>query len=297
MLALHINSHGTAQPHGNITALYCQDMGNNGLPDDSFRNHHNFFPATFADQSPCNDPWSSEGQPRYPHIPHTDMLLFGPESDPLNAYATLGYGWESPQTFAYLKSPNFTESSSASQSMFVGRPSPTQDAGGYTPESSLSIASIEVPLTSGMLRNSRQTDGEFVHDLAGVQTRTMQTTGLQRNTYDYELSSLALAIDNALEQSSPVSEEPNGNRILPTVTATPSLNSYRTPVFVQFTTDPVMHDSGVESQSQRCGKSGGRRPGSHLAPAKAAKTKMMRDEVACWLCCLQRDEVSLTLQA
>ncbi|KAK3080797.1 hypothetical protein LTS18_013006 [Coniosporium uncinatum] len=34
---------------------------------------------------------------------------------------------------------------------------------------------------------------------------------------------------------------------------------------------------------------GGRALGSHLDPEKAAKTKAMREQGSCWLCCLQRD--------
>jgi hypothetical protein len=82
--------------------------------------------------------------------------------------------------------------------------------------------------------------------------------------------------------------------------AEPSTSAPRSPTIFVPEQYPPSADSAKQQSSHyvirktRDGKrAGGRSLGMHLPADKAARAKLLREEGSCWICCLQRDSVSL----
>lgn len=279
----------------NTHASYPQDTGGDDFLCNNDQDPNRSGTTTSADRSPCNDPRSSQAQRCYSYTAHADMPLFDRGWDPTrDTYSTGADGWGLLQTFASRDFPGHIGVSPAPQGISDASCPTAQGAQTLASEPYYWTAPVESLSTFDMPDHALQTADEPPYGLAGVQARTTQPTSSQGNTYSYGMPQPVSLPGNNPGQLIPKLEESINNRAGTTDTAPSSSSSPQIPIFLYGTMDPAAHDFDADSQSRRSREksAGGQRPGSHLEPAKAAKTKLMRDEVACWQCCLQRDEVS-----
>jgi len=250
------------------------------------------------------EPWSYEGQRRFQGFARVDAPVFGPHTDLMHEIAA-GASWASSPKINDIPTPSSTRSPSFAHA--------TLDQDALRPTASSARPSLHLQVDRKPRQNTFQSPRS---SSAATQTVHSSTLTVSQNPYQSNLylnplhSPLAdyVVVSHASQESSGQSaaelETFKSESIQSEHVTSPQVSPQAkqdTPCLIfgppSFPVEDSSNNRGSSLPHRKHSSGpgrrlGGRPVGSHLAPDKAARTKLMREEGSCWLCCLQRDSCS-----
>jgi len=249
------------------------------------------------------EPWSYEGQRRYHGFARADAPVFGPHTDFMHDIAVGNASWTSSPKLNDIPTPSSTRSPSF--------PHATLDQETLRPIASTTRPALHLQVDRKPRPNTIQVPRSSPIATQAVHSSTPTVLQRQRqSSFNLNLSQspgadfvvVALPSQESSSQGAVESEAFKSEGIqVEHVTSPPiSPQAKQDPSCLIFGPQPFPVEdscnnrvsSGLAQRKHSTGagkRLGGRPIGSHLAPDKAARTKQMREEGSCWLCCLQRD--------
>ena len=245
------------------------------------------------------EPWSFEGQRRYHGYAKADAPVFGPHTDLMHDFGNTS--WTSSPKLNDISTPSSTRSPSF--------PHATLDQDALIPTVSTARPTLHLQVDRKPRQNAFHVprSSPIATQAAHTSTPTASQKSYQSNfnlslsqspVADYVVVPLPsqenagqCAVESETFKSESVQVDASP-QISPQGKHDPSCLVFGQQTFPAEDSSNNRMSSGLAQRKHSSGSGkrlGGRPIGSHLAPDKAARTKQMREEGSCWLCCLQRD--------
>lgn len=137
--------------------------------------------------------------------------------------------------------------------------------------------------------------GSLTYDITGLGSSLQQASKRKRNDHTREPSKSPFSDYVVLDSNSESAMNASRMDVKPSMGQTSTIFLHEQYPHVEDKKPKRAHDHThpIRKPSNAGRKSGGRTLGMHLDPEKAAKAKDLRNDGACWICCLQRDSVSI----
>lgn len=257
--------------------------------------------ASYTTQS-SYEPWSLEGQRRYHGFAKADANLFGPHTDYMHEIAPGNVSWASSPKINDIPTPSSTHSPSFQHA--------TLDQESITPSVSTARPTLHLQVDHKPRQNSFHVprSSPIATHAVHSSTPTVSQNPCQSN---FNLSLSQSPGSDFVLVPFPSQESP-GRCTVESETfksdggqaehaTSPQIPTKQDPSRLIFGPHAFPPEDSSNIRGSNAGlaqrkhsyasgkRLGGRPIGSHLAPDKAARTKQMREEGSCWLCCLQRD--------
>ena len=244
-------------------------------------------------------PWSYEGQRRYHGFPRADAPVFGPHTDFMHDITVGNASWASSPKINDIATPSSTRSPSFPHATL------DQDALRPTVSTTRPVLNLQVdrkprsnnfqvprssPIAAQPVHSSTPTVSQKPYNFNLNLSQSPGSDFVVVPFPSHESSSHGAVESETFKSEGIQVEHVTSPQISPQGKQDPSRLVFGPQIVEDSSNIRVSSGLAQRKHSSVAGKRLGGRPiGSHLAPDKAARTKQMREEGSCWLCCLQRD--------